>query len=330
MANVDVTRIAGNIGALNALNSLQTVNSKLAVHQARLASGKRLMEAADDPAGMSIATSFDVRRQGIATTLASIGDTKNLMSTAEGGLKKIQDILVQMRNKAMTAQGDTVGETERAAVETQLKKFRDEINDIVGQTRWNDIALLNSTTGSAAGATAIKNFLTDPAGATSTFGFEASTVSAGSAGYIQANQSFFATSSAVSTAGSTSYAGVGTQVGLGLFDGNLAVTNASATTAGLASGSAARLNTFTAIDKALDVVKQGIAQVGSFSARLTFKEEQLTVQQSNTEAAYNRIMNANMAEEQVEASKLLILQQTATAMLSQANSSPQFLLQLFQ
>jgi flagellin len=41
-------------------------------------------------------------------------------------------------------------------------------------------------------------------------------------------------------------------------------------------------------------------------------------------------MNANMASEQVEASKYAILQQTATAMLAQANVAPQFLLKLFQ
>ncbi|HEY9076452.1 MAG TPA: flagellin, partial [Anaerolineaceae bacterium] len=65
-------------------------------------------------------------------------------------------------------------------------------------------------------------------------------------------------------------------------------------------------------------------------ARMTFKEEQLSVAYTNTEGAYNRIMNANMAEEQVNASKFLILQQTATAMLAQANSAPQFLLSLFK
>jgi flagellin len=41
-------------------------------------------------------------------------------------------------------------------------------------------------------------------------------------------------------------------------------------------------------------------------------------------------MNANMAEEQVESSKYQILQQTATAMLAQANVAPQFLLSLFR
>jgi flagellin len=48
------------------------------------------------------------------------------------------------------------------------------------------------------------------------------------------------------------------------------------------------------------------------------------------EASYNRIMNANMAEEQMNASKYSILQQTATAMLAQANQAPQSLLPLFR
>ena len=66
------------------------------------------------------------------------------------------------------------------------------------------------------------------------------------------------------------------------------------------------------------------------TGRLTYKEDQVTSAQINLEASYSRIMNANMAEEQVNASKLLILQQTATAMLAQANQAPQFLLSLFR
>jgi flagellin len=84
------------------------------------------------------------------------------------------------------------------------------------------------------------------------------------------------------------------------------------------------------IDAALRKVMTGVMDVGAFTARLTFKEDTLRVQYINTESAYNRIMNANMAEEQVEASKFMILQQTATAMLAQANLAPQFLLALFR
>ncbi|HEY9076454.1 MAG TPA: flagellin, partial [Anaerolineaceae bacterium] len=69
MPNVDLTRVAGNIGALNALNSLSYINTQLTIHQARLASGKRINEAADDPAGMVMATTFDARRESYKTVL---------------------------------------------------------------------------------------------------------------------------------------------------------------------------------------------------------------------------------------------------------------------
>ena len=94
MAGVDITRIAGNIQALNSLNSLNSINSRLAIHQARLSTGRRLLEAADDPAGMNMATTFDVRRRNMRTVLRAIGDSKNLLATSEGGLKKIQDIQI--------------------------------------------------------------------------------------------------------------------------------------------------------------------------------------------------------------------------------------------
>jgi flagellin len=304
MSQVDVTRIAGNIAALNSLYSLQNINGELAMHQARLATGKRLMEASDDPAGMNIATTFDVRRQGMKTALSAIGDGKNLMANMEGGLKKIQDILVKMRNKALEATADTLGDSERAAIQAQLRAYRDEVADVVGQTQWNGNTLIGDASGSAGGTSASRSFLVDADGGTAVFSF-----SSGSSG-ISANQGF----APVGASGSAASAS-----GLGLDDTILTITDS--TTANTAMSS---------ITTALNIVKEGVSQVGAFTARLTFKEEALTVAHANTEAAYNRIMNANMAEEQVEASKLLILQQTATAMLAQANTAPQFLLTLFR
>ena len=142
MAQVDVTRIAGNIQALNALNSLSRINSKLAMHQERLATGKRILSAADDPAGMSIATTFKVRAEGMQTALNAIGDSKNMLSSMEGGLKQVEDILVKMRNKALEANGDTLGANEKQAIYEQVQAYRDEINDIVSQTEWNGTDLL--------------------------------------------------------------------------------------------------------------------------------------------------------------------------------------------
>jgi flagellin-like hook-associated protein FlgL len=84
------------------------------------------------------------------------------------------------------------------------------------------------------------------------------------------------------------------------------------------------------IDTAISTVTASLNSVGSLVARLDKKETAVSVSQVNTEAAYNRIMNADMAYEQVQASKYQILQQTAMAMLSQANMAPQGILSLFR
>jgi flagellin len=73
-----------------------------------------------------------------------------------------------------------------------------------------------------------------------------------------------------------------------------------------------------------------IGKIGGNLSRLTTKESNLTTAITNTEAAKSRILDADLAKEQISAVKLQILQQTATAQLSQANSSPQVFLSLFK
>jgi flagellin len=315
MASLDITRIAGNIGALNALTSLQGINNQLAIHQTRLATGKRLNESADDPAGFSIATSFDVRRQGMQVVLNSIGDGKNLLSTAEGGLKKVQDILVKMRNKALEATGDNLGvanSAERQAVQKQLQEFTKEIDDIVRQTQWNGAQLIGTAGGSAsAGSSAAvqMEFLTDVSGGVTAY-----------------NNTGYGTGGSLGVGGSSGN-------GLGLVGSAGYGTTTGSSANGFQIDVLDKANVAAAvqhIEDALNYVKSGIADIGTMGTRLGFKEQAITVAYTNTEAAYNRIMNADMAAEQVEASKYAILQQTSTAMLAQANAAPQFLLSLFR
>jgi flagellin len=247
---------------------------------------------------LNLATTFDVRRKGLQVALGSIGDSKNMLATAEGGLRKIQDILVKMKNKSMEAIGDTIGQSERDAIVSQLQDYANEINNIASQTQWNGTQLISGSANSGTGdTTSSLSFLVDSTG--------------GSVGFSFGSNRGFVVNAASGNA----------TLGLGF-----AVSDLSAASAG---GTSAKTVADT-LDTALTRVKQGVREVGSFMARLTFKEDSLSVQYTNTEAAYNRIMNANMAEEQVEASKYSILQQTATTMLAQANVAPQFLLSLFR
>jgi flagellin len=277
MANADLSRININIAALNALNSLRDVNSKLALHQLRLATGNRINSAADDPAGMTFAKKLDSRAKGLAVARNNIGDAQNVMAVAEGGIQSISDILITMKEKILQAANDTLGSEERTAVESQLDDYAAEIDQIVASTTWGGVILLDGTyTG--------KQFQVGEQ-ATDTLSFSITQDHRASA--------------------------------LSVADSDLDVT-----TTALASTALGNVNT------ALDTINTSLQGIGSISARMAVKETNISVSITNVLASYNRIYNADMASEQLEATKFLVLQQTATAMLAQANLSPQSILSL--
>jgi flagellin len=84
------------------------------------------------------------------------------------------------------------------------------------------------------------------------------------------------------------------------------------------------------VNEAIVTVNNNIGAVGSLAARLDFKAQALSSMISNTEAAKSQVLDADLAQEQLAAVKLQILQQTATAALAQANSAPQSVMQLFK
>ncbi len=415
MAVADFSRINSNIGALNALNSLNSVNKRLGMHQLRLATGRRINNAEDDPAGLTIATTMRQRNENLKVAMNNIGDAKNLMSVAEGGLNKIQDILLEMRNKAEQAASDTLGASERSAIRQQLVEYTEEINDIVDQTTWNGKKLLDGLTaftsnqitfqtGAEAGETTAltssdlgavdsKSLGIGGSGTTATKGKIVLTESTGAAASATAGSvnSSFATAAVTGnelstgdyyvqvTLGSSTGGGStvklftksGTQ--LNFYSGGVALASKSVDidSAGVAvnlgngvsvtidlddfsaatAGDVAQLHfTYTRdgaysgqvdtatnaetamgkLDSAIDAVSERLQALGALGSRLSFKEEALSSAQVNTEAAFNRIMNADMAMNQLEATKYQILQQTATSMLAQANQAPQGILSLFR
>ena len=99
----------------------------------------------------------------------------------------------------------------------------------------------------------------------------------------------------------------------------------------VAAGSVTSSNISTlTVDTALVTINTEIGKIGANVNRLQTKESNLTTAITNTEAAKSRILDADVAKEQVIASKLNILQQTSTTQLAQANSSPQSFLSLFR
>jgi flagellin len=104
-------------------------------------------------------------------------------------------------------------------------------------------------------------------------------------------------------------------------------TDISATTLATQAGATAGISI---LDTAIKSLSKSIQNVGDNNARLSSKEESLSLAISNTEATRSRIEDADFAKEQMSMMKLQILQQTTVSSFSQANAAPQMVLGLFR
>lgn len=306
------TRINTNIGALNALKSLNDITNRMSVAQLRLATGKRINTAADDAAGYSIAKKFNVRAQGLGQALNNIGSAKNLLSVAEGHLNNIVDILTQMKTKATQAADDSLGTSERTAIKAELAALATQVSLEVTQATWNSKAIFSGTGSSNATAgNVLFRFQIGAGNSTTNDLLQFNLLKTGNVSLESGNTGFKSTQMRLDSSGGTRLSGN--------------------TLAGSLLGSSASAQALMGrIDSAVADVSEALSYIGSVVNRLTYQETSLTVAKTNTEAARSRIEDADMAYEQLEATKLQILQQTASAMLAQANTGPQAILSLFK
>ena len=86
----------------------------------------------------------------------------------------------------------------------------------------------------------------------------------------------------------------------------------------------------TALDKALTAVNTERSLYGATINRLTYTVDNMTNVSNNTSEARSRILDTDYSKTTSELARTQIVQQAATAMLAQANQSPQMVLSLLQ
>lgn len=141
----DLSRINTNLQALDSVYSLNRTSKRLGQEQTKLSSGLRINNAEDDAAGFSIATKLNAKIVGLEQALANTGDGKSVLQIAEKNLGTILEKLTIMKQKATQAANDTYGTAERTFLGDQVQGFADDIDQIVGQTEFNGVALLDGT-----------------------------------------------------------------------------------------------------------------------------------------------------------------------------------------
>lgn len=136
-------RINTNVAAINARRMLTGSTEAQSKSLERLSSGQRINKSGDDAAGLAISENLKAQIRGLRQAKRNASDGISLVQVTEGGLNEISNILVRLRELAVQAASDTIGDTERAFTNREFQSLKEEIDRISTSTNYNGIPLLN-------------------------------------------------------------------------------------------------------------------------------------------------------------------------------------------
>ena len=309
----DFNRVNTNVTALSAQLSLNKINNELGDSRLKLSTGKRINSAEDNSAGYAIATKLNSRVEGLKQAFQNVSDAKSMLDVVEGAYNSIMDNLIEMRKLGLQAANDTISRSERTLIAQQIHGHGANINNIANSTHFNGIAL-NPTTDTnlsfqvGEGTSDTETIIFRQVDITGLFG-PADFQLGGTQNHIDIEFNITQLSHVDDDnddRGEIAYDLTGDKQ-----------VKADAGDFKVYSGK---------VSEAIDKLNGYLNEVGINQRSLSSKEENLTQAITANNAAYSRIMDTDFAKEQSSAIRLQILQQTATAALSQANMGPQAVL----
>ena len=287
------TNAASLMAQKNLTKSGATLNNSIN----RLSSGLRVNSAKDDAAGLAIAERMRAQIKGFDMAGRNASDGISALQVADGALGKISDNLQRMRELAVQAKNGTNNATDRANLDREYQSLAEEVGRIAFGTEFNG------------------NDVFAPANSQLDF-------QVGTGNDVDDTLSLFITDTGANGGNS-----------LQTVLNNGAAPNAASDIANSLGDITAVANATTAItdiDAAIDDVTNMRASVGAGQSRLEQVIEFNQTQSTNISTARGRIMDADFAKETATLTRVQILQQAGTAMLSQANQLPQNVLSLLQ
>jgi len=135
-------RINTNVQSLAAQRNLGLNSAGQKNSLEKLASGSRIVRAADDAAGLAISEKMRASIRSIRQATRNANDGISMIQTAEGGMNEIGNILVRFRELSIQAASDTIGDTERGFVDKEVQQLKSEIDRIANSTEFNGHKLL--------------------------------------------------------------------------------------------------------------------------------------------------------------------------------------------
>jgi flagellin len=293
-----------NVNASIAQNALVRNERQMNTAMERLSTGQRINSAADDAAGLAISSRMTSQIRGLDVGIRNANDAISMISTADGALIEISNMLQRMRELALQSANGTTTSADRDYLNQEYKNLIVEIERIAQNTQWNGGTILEGTANGT--SSTVKFQVGANGGQTIAVNFGNVSQDGGSGGTIFSNFEASAAGAGQSRDGFAISAGTAAA----------AVTTASAA--------------MTTIDSAITVVNSQRATFGAAMNQLTYAVDNLANVKVNAEAARSRVLDTDYAAETSELARTQIIQQAGTAMLAQANQLPQTVLSLLQ
>ncbi|MEV3844998.1 MULTISPECIES: flagellin [Aeromonas] len=136
-----------NFAAMVTQNQLASTNKLASTAMQRLGTGMRINSAADDAAGLQIATRLQSQSNSQKTGMRNAQDAISMMQTAEGAMDEMTNIVQRMKDLATQAANGTSSDKDIAAMNAEFGELTKELKNIAGNTTFGGENLLDSTNG---------------------------------------------------------------------------------------------------------------------------------------------------------------------------------------
>ncbi|GKX50167.1 flagellin N-terminal helical domain-containing protein [Budvicia aquatica] len=126
-----------NASSMASTNALNKSNNALATAMERLGTGKRINSAADDAAGLQIATRLQAQSNGMGVAQRNISDATAMLQTAEGAFDEVTNIMHRMKDLATQASNGTNTDKDLTSMQSEFKELGTELGNIMGNTSYS-------------------------------------------------------------------------------------------------------------------------------------------------------------------------------------------------
>ncbi len=285
-----------NLSAIFANRQLKFTTWEVNKDIEKLSSGMKINRAGDDASGLAVSEKMRSQIRGLRRAEWNVEDGISFIQTAEGYLGESQSILQRLRELAVQASNGVYSTDDRTLIQVEVSQLVDEIDRISSHAQFNGMNILTGRFARQTGE---------------------NTVTASMWLHLGANMD----------QRRRMYIGTMSSQGLGLK--NVIGPSFAATFISISTPANAN-RAIGAIDEALMKVSKQRADLGAYQNRLEYAAKGLMAGYENMQAAESRIRDTDMAEQMVNFVKNQILVQSGTAMLAQANTTPQSVLQLLR